>query len=70
MGNKIPKVYFDTWMYGLQTLPWHPPDEIELIYSPLLLSLGTWRRVALSPCSNRSLSPAQDSEEEPSSSGL
>ena len=29
-----------------------------------------FRRGALSPCSNRSLSPAQDSEEEPSSSGL
>jgi hypothetical protein len=60
MGNKIPKVYFDTWMYGSQTLPWHPPDEIELIYSPLLLSLGIWRRGAGSSSS----SPGGSSEQE------
>lgn len=55
----------------MQDLPWHPPDEVELIYSTpdCVLSLGTYHKGATSPSSNPSCVPAQENEGEQSNTG-
>jgi hypothetical protein len=55
----------------MQDLPWHPPSEVELIYSTpdCVLSLGTYHKGVTSPSSNPSSLPAQDKEGEHLNSG-